>query len=634
MSLRAAGRAACAVLAAATGVAAVAATADAAAPWVPGPVYGNGTVSFDGDVAVSPDGGATVVWTELSQWGADGRSTGYAQRTPAGGPPAPAVPVSPPNAHSVATAVAATAGGTTIALAVDWNDPDDDGDDAIRLTTIATDGSVSRSDVVADAVDRLHDEGTELAVDPAGNALVTWISGPAGGRRLFARRVSAGGTPGPVLELEHVTGTATPQVAFAPDGTARVVWIGSGLGRQLTVARLNTAGEQAGTLQRLSAAGVPTVAPRLSASTAGVAVSWVQGAASERELRVARLPSAGPLTDAGQLIASDAVSDVIDVATSILLADDGSLTATWPTRAPDSGISSFPLQTRTVDPDGRLGPIASLSDDPPADVTEACPELVETDSGSRYALWLRVGFGPDGGVELRGREISPDGTPAAATVVWSAAGSEGRRPFSADADALGNLVVGWLTASPDAPGASYATATLTRRTPPAVVLPPVVAPPTGDAPPVAPAPGPAAGPLGRSVTPKAAAGLRIGTPIRRGARVTVRGRLDRRASGRVTVAWAQRIGRKNVKRSVRARIVRGRFTARLRLPRALATARTRATVTVSYAGDADTRAAVVRRRAPRSTARRATTKRAVKRASEPGSPAPRGRTGFLAPDRR
>ncbi|MFA4926930.1 MAG: hypothetical protein WC558_00320 [Patulibacter sp.] len=603
MSIRRTGRTALAVLAAAASGFGFAGTSQAAAPWAPGPVHGDGSVSFPGDVAVSPDGGTTVVWTELPQWGTGARSIAYAQRTPTGGPPAPALPVSPPNANSVAAGVAATASGTTIVLTVDFNDPDDDHDDALRLTTIAADGSIAGALLVADEIDLVQEDGTQLAVDETGNALVTWIAGPNDDRRLHARRTATGGTLGPVLDFERVASSATPQVAFAPDGTARVAWIAGGLGRQMTVARMTTAGERDGTLERLSPAGVPTLAPRLSASAAGVAASWLQGGGSERELHTARLPSSGPVAAGRQLIASDAVSEAIDVSAAILLADDGALTASWPTRAGGPN-TAFPLQTRTVTPDGSLGPVAALSDEPPADIAEVFPRLLETDDGSRYALWLRVGSGSGGG-ELRGREISPDGTPGVATVVTGGIAFGDRSPFAADVDALGNPVAGWLTASPDAPGASFATATLVRRTPPAIVVPdppadppPLVAPPIDGPPPFAAPPG-VTPPPGRTPTVKASAGLRLGKVTRKGARVTVTGRLDRRASGRVTITWTQKLGRRTVKRSVRAKIVRGRFSATLRLPRTLAAARTRATVTVSYAGDGAVRAATQRKRVPR-----------------------------------
>lgn len=79
--------------------------------------------------------------------------------------------------------------------------------------------------------------------------------------------------------------------------------------------------------------------------------------------------------------------------------------------------------------------------------------------------------------------------------------------------------------------------------------------------------------------------------MRRGARVTVAGTLDRRASGRVSITWTQKRGRKTLRRTVRARIVRGRFATTLKMPRALARSRAAGRITVSYGGDADTAAA-------------------------------------------
>jgi hypothetical protein len=77
-----------------------------------------------------------------------------------------------------------------------------------------------------------------------------------------------------------------------------------------------------------------------------------------------------------------------------------------------------------------------------------------------------------------------------------------------------------------------------------------------------------------------------------GRRVTVRGRVSSRASGRLTVRFRARLrtGARLITTTARPRIKRRAFTATLVLPRALAHARS-GTATVTYAGDADTRPA-------------------------------------------
>lgn len=101
-------------------------------------------------------------------------------------------------------------------------------------------------------------------------------------------------------------------------------------------------------------------------------------------------------------------------------------------------------------------------------------------------------------------------------------------------------------------------------------------------------PGGGAGPGKPPAVRRAPARLTVTRAVRRGARVTVAGTLHRRASGRVTLVWRQRLGRATVTQTVRARIARGRFSVTLTLPRALAAARGAGRLTVTYAGDADT----------------------------------------------
>lgn len=107
-------------------------------------------------------------------------------------------------------------------------------------------------------------------------------------------------------------------------------------------------------------------------------------------------------------------------------------------------------------------------------------------------------------------------------------------------------------------------------------------------------PGPGGGPVPPAGA-RAPARLKLTKAVRRGARVTVKGTLDRRASGRVRLVWSQKAGRRTVRRAVRARIARGRFSATIRLPRALARSRAAGRLTVTYAGDADTRRATAKR---------------------------------------
>lgn len=144
-------------------------------------------------------------------------------------------------------------------------------------------------------------------------------------------------------------------------------------------------------------------------------------------------------------------------------------------------------------------------------------------------------------------------------------------------DASGNVatLVRQLTvpAAPPAP---------TPPTPP-VPAPQPPAPPTPTPTPQTPAPGTGA---------RAAAALRLTSAVRTGSTVTVAGTISARATGTVTLTYAQRSGRRTLTARATAKIARGSFKATLRLPGALAGRfKLKPSVTALYAGDATTASA-------------------------------------------
>ena len=90
---------------------------------------------------------------------------------------------------------------------------------------------------------------------------------------------------------------------------------------------------------------------------------------------------------------------------------------------------------------------------------------------------------------------------------------------------------------------------------------------------------------------RVAAHLVVGSVVRTGTRVQITGTLVRQAGGRVTIVWSQKVGRRTIRRDAAAKVVRGRFTVTLKLPPSLARATSKAAVTATYKGDADTRSA-------------------------------------------
>lgn len=112
-------------------------------------------------------------------------------------------------------------------------------------------------------------------------------------------------------------------------------------------------------------------------------------------------------------------------------------------------------------------------------------------------------------------------------------------------------------------------------------------------------------PQSPSVPPRTASHLEVSTATfsRKTRTLTVRGVIDRRATGTVTVTITDepRAGRKPRRKTVSVRIVRGRFSGRIVVPSSWSSAK-RATVQVRYAGSAVVRPATATARVRRRTA--------------------------------
>lgn len=117
----------------------------------------------------------------------------------------------------------------------------------------------------------------------------------------------------------------------------------------------------------------------------------------------------------------------------------------------------------------------------------------------------------------------------------------------------------------------------------------------------APVGGAGTGPVGTTPpapTAAAAAALKIAKATRNGAKVTVSGTISPRARGRLTVRYAQRVGRSTVSVERRATVAKGRWRTTLPLPRSLTrgkAAKGRGTVTASFAGTTAVRRATAKR---------------------------------------
>ncbi|MDO8211198.1 PKD domain-containing protein [Conexibacter sp. CPCC 206217] len=309
---------------------------------------------------------------------------------------------------------------------------------------------------------------------------------------------------------------------------------------------------------------------------------------------------------------------VLPLFPSIASTADGTLLVSW---LESRGLAPLgAIVARRITPDGTLGPLTTavrsallaLSGGPGA--TSLYASTVDSSGGALIGTF---------GLGLLGGQTSVVALDAAAPVVNATIPASGvvdaPLAFSASATDRTGVSLWWefgddsdagsSRAAPrhtyHAPGTYTVRLTATDRAGNETVVTRQVqiATPAGPPNPLPPVPAP---------NRPASADLKISQASRNGARVTVSGTISNRASGKVTIAYAQRIGRRTVTTKTTARIARGRWSATLRLSGSLARARGgRATVTVSYAGDAG--------------AQKASAKRAVTRARTGSRAGGRGR---------
>lgn len=513
----------------------------------------------------------------------------------------------------------------TGATAVAWPDADE----ALQLATFAPGGAHRDTRIVASG----PASNIDVGIGDGGDAVVIW-TGEDGA--LHVRRVAASGVLGPHESVPGAGGEQT-LVAVARDGSAWVLWFDGG---GPWTARISPEGAL-GTPVQLSDSG--TGFGDLVAGADGAVALWTEPLGSDERALISRLaPSgdvAGPAIEVAPAVAERSLPEAA-------LLPGGAVDVVYqpPTPGGGGGMMFTPSHAilRRVEPSGALGaerPLTATA----TTLGSGAPRISAGSDGSATVTWIDVSSDD---LALVGVQQRPDGTTTAprtitrgllmflgllptggeiaqvttsrlgvATVAWpqftertsdvATARYDGIAPvveaivpanvsYGSDAqfavnvsDDSGVASVWWefgddsgsrrvstrhRYASPGVYPVSVTVidnagneTTVTRQV--SVLSPP-------------PRPG------------RVSAALKLGKVSRRGAKVTVAGTLDRRASGTVTVAYAQRIGRRSQSKRVSARIANGRFSATVRLTGALAKARGgKATVTVSYAGNADTNTA-------------------------------------------
>ena len=118
----------------------------------------------------------------------------------------------------------------------------------------------------------------KTAIDPAGNAVLTWYRSDGSDLRVQARTLSAAGTLGSVLDLSPAGENAyEPQVALDSSGNAFFTWHRYDGFDNRVQALIMPAGGVPGSVRTLSDAGEPAHSSRLALDAAGNAViAWLR----------------------------------------------------------------------------------------------------------------------------------------------------------------------------------------------------------------------------------------------------------------------------------------------------------------------------------------------------------------------
>jgi PKD repeat protein len=537
---------------------------------------------------------------------------------------APDGSAAPSLSFGAATDVPALAVATSGATALAWPDADE----ALQLVTLPAAGTPRPALIVAPGPAR--DVG--VGVSDQGDAVVIWTD--AG--RLHLRRVAANGQLGP----HETIADADPEVArvaVARDGSAWVAWVDyvDGIARAV---RLTAAGAVDGAPVELSAARAVSLDVVAGADSA--VVTWTEAAGVDDKALLSRLSASGPVAGAAIEIAAAIEQDSVPEAAP---APNGGIDVVYQPPTPSGGsgmFSSAHAVLRRVEPSGALGPERRLAAGA-ATLGTMSPRISTGRDGTATVTWVDVS---SSSIALVGFQQRPDGTQTQARTVSGIFPLFGLIPNAEVAQVVTSRLGVATTAWPEITDrtADVVTARYDGIAPVVEAVVPLNVSYGSDAqfavnvrddsgvkdvwwefgddsgsrratvrhryaaPGVYPVSVTVTDNAGNETTVtrqlsvvsppplpnRVAAALKLGSVSRKGARVTVSGTLDRRASGTVTVAYSQRIGRRSLSKRVTARIANGRFRATLRLTGRLARARGgKATIAVSYAGNADTNTA-------------------------------------------
>lgn len=384
-----------------------------------------GEVVDGSDVAVAPDGTATVVWS-ARQGGGDFQV--FARRIAPDGIRGPVQQLSASGQDALAPQVAVAPDGTAT---VAWV-RSDGADFLAQARRIAPDGTPEES------TKNLSNTGQDaaepqVAVAPDGTSTVVWKRFDGSHYLVQERRIAPDGTREASFHVlsEAKQDAVEPQVAAGPDGVATVVWSRfDGTNSIVQERRIEADGEPAEATQSLSLAGENAIEPEVAAAGDGTAtVVWDRFDGSHWIVQAQRLSAAG-LPEGGAANLSASGHDAAEP--QLALAEDGAATVAWDR----FDGSSFVVQARRLDPGGE--PAGSAVDLSATGRDAGEPAVAIAPSGTATVLWSR--FDGSNWIVQR-RDLAAEGTFAATESLSTAGRSAGHPALAWGAD--GTLAMTW-----------------------------------------------------------------------------------------------------------------------------------------------------------------------------------------------
>jgi hypothetical protein len=429
-------------------------TAAAGAQWTP-PFDVSGGVTADQfpQVAVDPSGRAIVVWAGRD--GPGGDPMVHSRRIEADGTLGPIQDVTAQDEVGLDAHVALDPAGNAM---VSWTRVDG-GDAVVRSRRIAADGTLGEFNTLSTAGEDAN--SSQVTVDPAGVATVVWRRPDNPGHTIQARRIDATGTLGAILEIsDGTTNDSSFEVAAGPFGDAFVVWVDTATsGGGVIEGRRIAAGGGLGAIADLSAIGEVGFRPQLAVDGAGLPIAAWQR--QDGTIRSRRALAGGALEPIADLSLPDAFN--VDVAVD----SDGVATIVW-TRF--DGTHDH-IELRRSDPAGVLDDFEDLSTDGDGENASVALDA----EGNATVVWIN--FDANGDPLIRSRTA-----PAAGGLGPSLDVSPTNTDLSVPAlatDPSGRSIAVWTRFSVGVEGARYPAP------PPAPVPPPPAAgtgPAAGSAP--------------------------------------------------------------------------------------------------------------------------------------------------------